>query len=52
MDMPNRLIWGVNNSISFNKNKNKVIFKMQNTIIPKTNNVLKTFSISYLEIEI
>lgn len=43
--MPNRLMGEVNNSISFNKSKNKPITNMQNTITPKANKILKTFSI-------
>ncbi len=39
--MPKMFISGLNNSISFNKSKNKAITTIQNTITPKTNNVLK-----------
>ncbi|MBI4779292.1 hypothetical protein HY797_02480 [Candidatus Falkowbacteria bacterium] len=44
--MPKILICGLNNSINFNRSKNKPIISKQNTIIPKTNNVLKVVSIS------
>ena len=43
--MPNRLICGLNTSISFSTNKNKPIISIMNTIIPRINNVLKILSI-------
>ena len=46
--MPKILICGLNNSKNFKKSMNKETISMQNTIIPKTNNVLNILSISLL----